>query len=56
MADEVVLELRAGSGGDGKVSFRKEKFVPKGGPDGGVPPPPCHGVAVQCVVRRGIFF
>eukprot|EP00667_Euglena_gracilis_P008436 EG_transcript_8546 len=35
MADEVVLELRAGSGGDGKVSFRKEKFVPKGGPDGG---------------------
>ncbi len=35
MFDLVQLALYAGDGGDGKVSFRREKFVPKGGPDGG---------------------
>lgn len=35
MIDLVKLTLAAGDGGDGKVSFRREKFVTKGGPDGG---------------------
>lgn len=35
MFDLVKLHLQAGSGGYGKVSFRREKFIPKGGPDGG---------------------
>lgn len=34
-ADEVFLSVHAGNGGSGCSSFRKEKFVPFGGPDGG---------------------
>ena len=34
-ADRAKVYLKAGKGGDGHVSFRREMYVPNGGPDGG---------------------
>lgn len=33
--DEATIQVQAGSGGAGALSFRREKFIPRGGPDGG---------------------
>ena len=33
--DQVVIHLKSGKGGDGMVHFHREKFIPRGGPDGG---------------------
>ena len=34
-SDRVQINIRSGKGGDGHVSFRRELYVPNGGPDGG---------------------
>ena len=33
--DEAIITVRSGDGGNGVVHFRREKYIPRGGPDGG---------------------
>jgi len=35
VVDKVIVKVRGGKGGDGAISFRREKYIPRGGPDGG---------------------
>ncbi|MBO4373498.1 MAG: GTPase ObgE [Lachnospiraceae bacterium] len=50
-ADQAVIKIRSGKGGDGHVSFHREKFVAAGGPDGG---DGGDGGSVYFVVDKGM--
>ena len=49
--DEVEIRVQAGNGGDGCVSFRREKYIPRGGPDGG---DGGNGGSVVVVAKDGV--
>ena len=49
--DEARIDVQAGNGGAGCVSFRREKYVPRGGPDGG---DGGDGGTVYLIADRGI--
>ena len=52
--DRARIEVQAGRGGDGALSFRREKYVPKGGPDGGDGGPGGDVVLVADPTRRDL--
>ena len=49
--DRVTIRVQAGRGGDGAVGFRREKYIPKGGPDGG---DGGDGGSVIVIARAGV--
>lgn len=49
--DEAIIQVVAGKGGDGAASFRREKFIPKGGPSGG---DGGHGGSIYAIADRNI--
>ena len=49
--DEATIKVQAGNGGRGMVSFRREKFIPFGGPDGG---DGGNGGSIYLVARKGL--
>ena len=49
--DEATIRVEAGKGGDGCLSFRREKYIPRGGPDGG---DGGNGGSIYLVVNEGL--
>ncbi|MEW6332401.1 MAG: GTPase ObgE, partial [Pseudomonadota bacterium] len=49
--DEATIRVVAGAGGNGALSFRREKFIPRGGPDGG---DGGHGGCVYLIGQEGL--
>ena len=53
--DEAIITVQSGDGGRGCVSFRREKFIPRGGPDGGDGGKGGHVVFVATLRRRTLY-